>query len=1267
MREDTRAILVCFAVCTLIVSTVPNLTAGNNRVQYAAGKGQWICQAGDTWVHAGSVYDLQTLNPCNTADAFTSKILALVYDALVYVNETTNAAEPALATNWTSTDGLTWTVHLRENVKWHDGQPLTADDVVFTYNLMLNPSAPLRTSEYFSHLKWTKIPGSTDMNETYWEAVQKIDAQNVKFVLEKPVWDFGVTILTLPILKKEIWRTHWTDAKTWDVDYNSTTGSSRSIGTGPYKLSSWKSGEEIVLSPNTDYYKNVNLGIIITEYNSMEALVSAMKQQAVQIVFHPIPWSYVPEVSQIVPFTVFTHPSNEITFIGFNLEKYFEGYDEGSSYEPRSSPDDPITYPIKPAGSEAGLSFRTALAYAIDHAGLDTNFVNVIHSQNALVQSSNPYYNASIKTYNLDLQRAISILNSANYKDLDGDGWREDYSGREMGHDGVVKIYIQNRNMMNLQIAMQLCANLRSIGVNADTEPIPVINIRDYDLFLCTVSTSPDFEYIYKLLATKYDYTDGVRNGENLWRYRNPDTDNLTNAMLEGNNFAGVIKNIQGVVSNHLPVLPLYSSILHEVIDQNTLSVFAAENESILAKHNLLTLTYRSEKTVLGAAASPYMLNAASGTRTEVTVELSGGDNNPMSDVEVILRIFPSNAISADAGSKITDSKGRAVFTLTLTKTLNTTQLVEILCSAGSATKKFYILIEPVEFDVSILSSPFVKGLANNTYTLALNIRNENIPVSNAFVRMLHVSEAHVKPVMKENLSDTAGNVNFEFIVDTDYLENTPLEISYAISTYGGAEQAYGAGFVIIVAGSEEATITTSCSGVQWSTGTGVINASVSKNGAAVQGASLMCAIVELDGVFTVDNPTSSTDNSGNAKFDVRMNCMPAKSRTFDYYILLCTNDTHGLVYSRSVMNLPATIEVTVASSDIEIQGVHGTETTLTVSVHGDGGQIPSAEISAWKSSAYAGIQISGIPCDTNTSGSATIGILITADFHEDVNVSVFIKAVFWGMENACEVHVRVIKASLPGVKIEISSNEIEGVAGNSVSATVHVEKDNMPVASADAVLVLGSKTNLAVTPENAKTDANGNATFEIELLANFTKMVNISVSARVTVNSTTYTSNTVYLTIYPAGASVDYVVTLSSSVFEISGKQGSALLLTGNVKKNDVGISGLNYTILVSGTSDLLIEPQTCTTDANGNAYFTLTITRNIETQIEIKLTGKVTVGGKDYLSTPVTIKITPYLTSKTPDFDLSVLFFALLLGLVETLVAREIQNVRNKKRRQK
>ena len=127
-------------------------------------------------LHLGA--DPSILNPILTSDSASSSVVGLVFTGLFRVNAQLKM-EPDLAKSYTvSPDGLTYVFHLRRDVKWHDGKPFTADDVIFTFQKILDPKTnTVRRSDYVMDGVPVKF--------------EKLDTYTVQITLPKPFAQVG--------------------------------------------------------------------------------------------------------------------------------------------------------------------------------------------------------------------------------------------------------------------------------------------------------------------------------------------------------------------------------------------------------------------------------------------------------------------------------------------------------------------------------------------------------------------------------------------------------------------------------------------------------------------------------------------------------------------------------------------------------------------------------------------------------------------------------------------------------------------------------------------------------------------------------------------------------------------------------------------------------------------------------------------------------------------------------------------------------------------
>ncbi len=160
----------------------------------------------------------------------TQMVAGDIYESLLRY-DTDLVPGPSLAKSWEiSDDGLVYTFHLQEGVKWHDGEPFSADDVVFSADVFLREThARLRASL------------------AYVDKIEAPDANTVVFTLKEPFGPFinAFETGTMPIVPKHIYE---------GTDFANNPANATPIGTGPFKFDKWEKGSYIHLVKNEDYY-----------------------------------------------------------------------------------------------------------------------------------------------------------------------------------------------------------------------------------------------------------------------------------------------------------------------------------------------------------------------------------------------------------------------------------------------------------------------------------------------------------------------------------------------------------------------------------------------------------------------------------------------------------------------------------------------------------------------------------------------------------------------------------------------------------------------------------------------------------------------------------------------------------------------------------------------------------------------------------------------------------------------------------------------------
>lgn len=178
------------------------------------------------------------IDPGKASDYADSILMFNLYDTLVQPKPGQPGYDPMLAASW-DTDGTTYTFKLADGVKFQSGNPLTAEDVVFSFDRMKALGQGL--SYLFGNV----------------QKVEAVDAATVKFTLDKPFAPFMSTLTRLPIIDKKTVTANLGDGEGEMKDWGQAYLSTHAAGTGAYKVVSHNPQEETVMAKNAEYFLKV--------------------------------------------------------------------------------------------------------------------------------------------------------------------------------------------------------------------------------------------------------------------------------------------------------------------------------------------------------------------------------------------------------------------------------------------------------------------------------------------------------------------------------------------------------------------------------------------------------------------------------------------------------------------------------------------------------------------------------------------------------------------------------------------------------------------------------------------------------------------------------------------------------------------------------------------------------------------------------------------------------------------------------------------------
>ncbi|SDY97363.1 ABC transporter substrate-binding protein [Tindallia californiensis] len=216
-----------------------------------------------TVLTVASNVNIDDMNPLSSRSVYGWRNLRLIYDKLVRISPDIEPV-PWAAESWDIVEDNIIDVVLREGMTFHDGEPVTVEDVKFSYELFINENV-----EYFA-----------SFTEPI-ESIEITDENTVRFILEEPYAPFITnTLAQIPILPKHIWE---------NIDNPVQYGNEDAIGSGPFKLDRFQTGEELVLSKFDDYFEPVHIdGYIFQIFASPEGVLTALELGNVDMVSYDL-------------------------------------------------------------------------------------------------------------------------------------------------------------------------------------------------------------------------------------------------------------------------------------------------------------------------------------------------------------------------------------------------------------------------------------------------------------------------------------------------------------------------------------------------------------------------------------------------------------------------------------------------------------------------------------------------------------------------------------------------------------------------------------------------------------------------------------------------------------------------------------------------------------------------------------------------------------------------------------------------------------------
>jgi len=233
------------------------------------------------------------LDPHTVSSTSSIRIFRQIYDTLIDVDTEMNFI-PSLAESWEQPDDLTYIFKLREGVKFHNGREMTAEDVKYSFERVLNPDTAAIGKSYYDSI----------------DTIEAVDTYTVKFTLKEPFAPFMTNLTSLygSIVPKEV------------VEENGNL-MQKACGTGPFMLKEWIPDNKVILEKNPDYFVEGEPRLDAIEYYVMtdeSARVAALRTGSVDVI--KLPASSIPLVEGNADINILEYQSNDYSYVGFNLD-----------------------------------------------------------------------------------------------------------------------------------------------------------------------------------------------------------------------------------------------------------------------------------------------------------------------------------------------------------------------------------------------------------------------------------------------------------------------------------------------------------------------------------------------------------------------------------------------------------------------------------------------------------------------------------------------------------------------------------------------------------------------------------------------------------------------------------------------------------------------------------------------------------------------------------------------------------------------------------
>jgi peptide/nickel transport system substrate-binding protein len=415
---------------------------------------------GGVTLRIGTSQKWSTLNPFLALLGNDNWITSINYDLLTEIGPDLQPA-PGLAESWThSDDGLTWTFKIRQGAVWHDGQPITAADVAFTYNY-IRDSFTYKDGSFGLGLFRDNLVGVT--------SIKAPDAQTVVMTMDKP----AVTILSaaIPILPEHVWK---------DVSYEAAGGASKDVapfdnasmvGSGPFHLAQEVKDQYVRFTANKQFWGGAPKidQLILQYFPDPGPMVEALKNGQIDMI-DSVPTTEFAALSTTPGVT--TVKGTPIAFYELGMNSWIPKEGQTKSVETEGSRGNPWL---------TRVDVRQALFHAVDKASIvKTALLGNALPGDSILPPGYPFHwsPSASEAFDFDPAKTKSMLEAIGFKDTDGNGilnvpaTETTFDPKGAGKDLVLRLYIRKGHPEELTAGQIMVDGFKQGGVGVNLQVV---------------------------------------------------------------------------------------------------------------------------------------------------------------------------------------------------------------------------------------------------------------------------------------------------------------------------------------------------------------------------------------------------------------------------------------------------------------------------------------------------------------------------------------------------------------------------------------------------------------------------------------------------------------------------------------------------------------------------------------------------------------------------------------------------------------------------